>query len=53
MKSFRLTSGVILPKLRCGMKQYDNRPVLTPGRDDQESSNQTKDRLEKVRSAVL
>jgi hypothetical protein len=53
MKSFRVTSGVILPKLKCGMKQYDIQPVLTLGLDDQESSNWTKDRLEKVRSAVL
>jgi hypothetical protein len=51
MKSFRVTSGVILPKLRCGIKQltqqYDNQLVLTLGLDDQESSNWTKDRLEK------
>jgi len=53
MKSFRVTSGVILPKLRCGMKQYDSRPVLTLGLDDQESSNRTKEMLEKVRHAVL
>lgn len=57
MKSFRVTSGVILPKLIYGMKQltqqYDNWPVLTLGLDGQESSNWTKDRLEKIRSTVL
>jgi hypothetical protein len=53
MKSFRVTSVVILPKLRCGMKQYDNRRVLTLGLDDKESSNRTKERLEKVKNAVL
>jgi hypothetical protein len=57
VKSFRVTSGVILPKLIYGMKQltqqYDNWPVLTLGLDGQESSNWTKDRLEKIRSTVL
>jgi hypothetical protein len=57
MKSFRVTSGVILLKLIYGMKQltqqYDNWPELSLGLDDQESSNWIKDRHEKVRSAVL
>jgi hypothetical protein len=57
MKSFRVTSGVILLKLRYGIKQltqqYDNWSVLTFGLDEQESSVWTKNRLEKVRSAVL
>jgi hypothetical protein len=57
MKSFRVTSGVILLKLRYGMKQltqqYDNWSVLTLGHDEQESSIWTKGRLEKVRNAVL